>query len=151
MFFIYEKRDVRIFVLQNLFLVIFFSTLAMISFFTFSSAFFQNQFQLALGKQQTSVMKNSNHCSKNETSDALLEQFKEIVFKQLSSNPSDKIAESNSSIPLSIVVGTVTANGTQVSGCWNISVSNNMKVDGDTVFDTASITKTLRQLYCQTW
>ena len=46
----------------------------------------------------------------------------------------------SSSIP--IVVGIVTTNGTQVSGFGNISSSNNTQVDGDTVFDIASIAKT---------
>ena len=46
----------------------------------------------------------------------------------------------SSSIP--IVVGIVTTNGTQVSGFGSISSSNNTHVDGDTVFDIASIAKT---------
>ena len=49
---------------------------------------------------------------------------------------------SNSSIPVPIVVGIVTTNGTQVSGYGNISSSNDTKVDGNTVFDIASIAKT---------
>ncbi len=118
------------------------STLVMISFFIFSNTFFQNQFQLAYSQQQTSITNISNYSSKNEISDALLEQFKEIVFKQLSSNSSNKIAMSNSSIPVPIVVGIVTTNGTQVSGYGNISSSNNTKVDGNIVFDIASISKT---------
>lgn len=115
-------------------------TLVMISFFTSSNTFFQNQFQLAYSLQQTSITNNSNYSSKNEISNALLEQFKEIVFKQLSSNSSNKIAVPNSSIP--IVVGIVTTNGTQVSGYGNISSSINTRVDGNTVFDIASIAKT---------
>jgi CubicO group peptidase (beta-lactamase class C family) len=71
-----------------------------------------------------------------------LEQFREIVFKKLSSNSSNKTALSNSSIPVPIVVGIVTPNGTQVSGYGNISGSNDTKVDGNTVFDIASIAKT---------
>jgi serine-type D-Ala-D-Ala carboxypeptidase/endopeptidase len=39
-------------------------------------------------------------------------------------------------------VGIVTTNGTQVSGYGNISSSNDTKVDGNTVFDIASIAKT---------
>src|SRR5919112_1716128 len=111
----------------------FLSTLVMISFFIFSNTFFQNQFQLAYSQQQTSITNISNYSSKNEISDALLEQFKEIVFKQLSSN-------SSSLVP--IVVGIVTTNGTQVSGYGNISSSNDTKVNGNTVFDVASIAKT---------
>ena len=120
----------------------FLSTLVMISFFIFSNTFFQNQFQLAYSQQQTSITNISNYSSKNEISDALLEQFKEIVFKQLSSYSSNKIAMSNSSIQVPIVVGIVTTNGTQVSGYGNISSSINTKVDGNTVFDIASISKT---------
>jgi CubicO group peptidase (beta-lactamase class C family) len=69
-----------------------------------------------------------------------LEQFKEIVFNQSSSKISNNVARTNSSIP--IVAGIVTTNGTQVSGFGNISSSNNTQVDGDTVFDIASISKT---------
>ena len=43
---------------------------------------------------------------------------------------------------VSIVVGIITPNGTQVYGYGNISKSNSTKVNGDTIFDTASITKT---------
>jgi D-alanyl-D-alanine-carboxypeptidase/D-alanyl-D-alanine-endopeptidase len=127
---------------RKLSLGMFLSTLVMISFFIFSNTFFQNQFQLAYSQQQTSITNISNYSSKNEISDALLEQFKEIVFKQLSSYSSNKIAMSNSSIPVPIVVGIVTTNGTQVSGYGNISSSINTKVDGNTVFDIASISKT---------
>jgi serine-type D-Ala-D-Ala carboxypeptidase/endopeptidase len=42
----------------------------------------------------------------------------------------------------SMVVGIVTPNGTQVYGYGNISKANNTKVNGNTIFDTASITKT---------
>ncbi len=73
-------------------------------------------------------MNNSNYSSKNETLNALLEQFKEIVFKYMSSNSSNKVANPNSSISLTIVVGIVTTNGTQVSGYENISSSINKKL-----------------------
>jgi serine-type D-Ala-D-Ala carboxypeptidase/endopeptidase len=43
---------------------------------------------------------------------------------------------------VSVVVGAVTPNGTLVYGYGNISESNGTKVDGNTIFDTASITKT---------
>ena len=42
----------------------------------------------------------------------------------------------------SIVVGIINPNGTQVYGYGNISKTNNTKVNGNTIFDTASITKT---------
>ena len=81
-----------------------------------------------------------NVITNNEISNALLEQFKEIVFNESSSESSNIVAMANSSIP--IVIGIVTTNGTQVSGFGNISSSNNTKVDGYTVFDIASIAKT---------
>ena len=43
---------------------------------------------------------------------------------------------------ISIVVGIITPNGTQVYGYGNISKPNSTKVNGNTIFDTASITKT---------
>jgi CubicO group peptidase (beta-lactamase class C family) len=42
----------------------------------------------------------------------------------------------------STVVGIITTNGTQVYGYGNISEANSTKVDGNTIFDIASITKT---------
>ena len=42
----------------------------------------------------------------------------------------------------SMVVGIITPNGTQVYGYGNISKANTTKVNGNTIFDTASITKT---------
>jgi CubicO group peptidase (beta-lactamase class C family) len=48
---------------------------------------------------------------------------------------------SNSSIPVSIVVGIVTSNGTQVSGYGNISKANHTRVNGNTAFDLCSLTK----------
>ena len=43
---------------------------------------------------------------------------------------------------VSIVIGIITQNGTQVYGYGNISKANSTKVNGNTIFDTASITKT---------
>ena len=71
----------------------------------------------------------------------LLNQMKQLVFKYLS-NSSSTFSSSNSSIPVSMVVGIVTPNGTQVSGYGNLSKANSTQVDGNTVFDIASITKT---------
>ena len=42
----------------------------------------------------------------------------------------------------SIVVGIITPNSTQVYGYGNVSKANGTKVNGNTIFDTASITKT---------
>jgi D-alanyl-D-alanine-carboxypeptidase/D-alanyl-D-alanine-endopeptidase len=129
---IYKKISLGIFLL----------ILVTTSFLTFSNIFFQNQYQLAYSQQQTSITNNSKYSFKNEISSALLEQFKGIVFKQLSSNSSNKIVMSNPNTTVPIVVGIVTTNGTQVSGYGNISSSNDTKVDGNTVFDIASIAKT---------
>ena len=112
-----------------------------ISYSIYSYPYFQNEFQLAYSQQQTSNTNNSNHSSNNEISNALLEHFKDIVFNEEPlSESSNNTAMTNSSIP--IVIGIVTPNGTQVSGFGNISSSNNTKVDGNTVFDIASIAKT---------
>ena len=43
---------------------------------------------------------------------------------------------------VSIVVGVITPNGTSVSGYGNISKANSTKVNGDTIFDIGSLTKT---------
>ena len=48
----------------------------------------------------------------------------------------------NSSIPVSIVIGVIFPNGYQVSGYGNISKANSTTVDGNTIFDIGSITKT---------
>jgi D-alanyl-D-alanine-carboxypeptidase/D-alanyl-D-alanine-endopeptidase len=73
-----------------------------------------------------------------------LEQFKEIVFDHTSSTNSSSntssVANSKSSIP--IVVGIVSPEGNQISGYGNISSFNSTEVDGNTVFDVASISKT---------
>lgn len=142
MFLYLRKKREGYLIYRKLSLEIFFSTLIITSFFAISNTFFQNQYQLAYSQQQTTITNNSNYSSKNEISNTLLEQFKDVVFKQLSSNSSNKIATSNSSITIPIVVGIVTTNGTQVSGYGNISNSNDTKVDGNTVFDIASIAKT---------
>jgi serine-type D-Ala-D-Ala carboxypeptidase/endopeptidase len=42
----------------------------------------------------------------------------------------------------SIIIGIITPNGTQVYDYGNISKANSTKVNGNTIFDTASITKT---------
>jgi serine-type D-Ala-D-Ala carboxypeptidase/endopeptidase len=131
----------RYLIYGKLSLNIFLSAMVVISFFTVSSII-QSQYQLAYSQQQTTITKNPNYSSKREISNTLLEQFKEIVFKQISSNSSNKSAMSNSSITVPIVVGIVTTNGTQVSGYGNISSSNDTKVNGNTVFDIASIAKT---------
>lgn len=49
---------------------------------------------------------------------------------------------SNSSIPVAIVIGVISPNGTQVSAYGNISKENPTPVDGNTAFDIASVSKT---------
>lgn len=64
----------------------------------FLNDFFQNESQLAYGQQQNPLANDSSHSPKDELSNALLEQFKEIAFKHmLSNNSSNSIAKSNSS------------------------------------------------------
>jgi len=106
-----------------------------ISFLTFSYVF-QNHFHLAYSQHGQDVLSNNSQYShRNDVSNALLEQFKEIVFDHSLSGDT-----SNISVP--IIVGVVTPNGTQVSGYGNISNFNPSTVDGNTVFDIASISKT---------
>jgi serine-type D-Ala-D-Ala carboxypeptidase/endopeptidase len=74
------------------------------------------------------------------------------VIAQPTASSQFTIAKESSSILLnnvkkylpdaSIVVGVITPNGTQVYGYGNISKANSTKVNGNTIFDTASITKT---------
>ena len=124
----------------------FLSTVVIISFFA-SSNTFQNQFPLAYSQHNQNILSNNSHYTyENDISNTLLEQFKAIVFDKASSNNSSSSsinrAVFNSSITVPIVVGIVTPNGTQVSGYGNISNFNFTKVDGNTVFDIASISKT---------
>jgi CubicO group peptidase (beta-lactamase class C family) len=121
------------------------STLIILYSFT-SSNTIQNQFQLAYSQHdQISLWNNSHYSPKNELSNTLLGQFKEIVSDDPSSSNSsfsNNSAVSNLSISIPIVVGIISPNGTQVSGYGNISSFNSTKVDGNTVFDIASISKT---------
>ena len=102
-----KKEMLEIFDLQKTIFSYIFVDFGHDIFFLYLYHFFRNQYQLAYSHQQTITTNNWNYSSKNELSNALLKQFKEIVFKQLSSN-------SSSLVP--IVVGIVTTNGTQVSG-----------------------------------
>jgi serine-type D-Ala-D-Ala carboxypeptidase/endopeptidase len=71
----------------------------------------------------------------------ILDKYKQRVFEHLFNNKTIVAHISNSSIPVSIVVGVVTPNGTQVSGYGNISKTNHTRVDGNTAFDIGSLTK----------
>ena len=79
----------------------------------------------------------------NDLSKAILDKYKPTVLEHLFSNETiTNTISSNSSIPVSIVVGVVSPNGTQVSGYGNISKDNPTPVDGNTAFDIGSVTKT---------
>ena len=79
----------------------------------------------------------------NDLSKAILDKYKPRVLEHLFSNETiTNTISSNSSIPVSIVVGVVSPNGTQVSGYGNISKVNPTPVDGNTAFDIGSVTKT---------
>jgi len=110
----------------------------------------QNQSQLTYGQldnHQVILSDNTNKSSKKEISDILLNKFKHIVFNYtaLSSNsPSYNnkvISDLNITIP--IVVGFISPDGIQVSGSGKMSNSNSNEVNENTVFDIASISKTL--------
>lgn len=124
----------------------FLSTIVIISFFE-SSNTIQTQFQLAYGQHhQMSLTNNSIYPSPtNEISNRIMEQFKEIIFGQAlesSNSSSNNSVVPNWSTSIPIVVGFVSPQGTQVSGYGNISDLDFTKVNGDTVFDIASISKT---------
>lgn len=87
---------------------------------------------------------NSNasaQSSKNELSDMVLDKYKQKVLEHLFNNNTYGRTISNSSIPVSIVVGVISPNGSQVSGYGNISKANHTTVDGNTIFDIGSLTK----------
>jgi serine-type D-Ala-D-Ala carboxypeptidase/endopeptidase len=84
----------------------------------------------------------SNQSDVNDLSKTILDKYKPRVLEHLFNNKTFANTISNSSIPASIVVGVVSPNGTQVSGYGNISKANPTPVDGNTVFDIASISKT---------
>jgi len=116
------------------------STLIILSFISFSSLIiFKQQQVIAYSQQQHPLYTTATNSSETELSNMLLNQFKQIVFKHLTN---DSSTSSDSTIPVSMIVGIVSSNGTQVSGYGNISKTNNTKVDGNTIFDIASITKT---------
>ncbi len=71
----------------------------------------------------------------------ILDKYKQRVLEHLLNNKTIASNISNSTIPVSIVVGVITPNGTQVSGYGNISKANHTRVDGNTIFDIGSLTK----------
>jgi len=84
-----------------------------------------------------------NQSEVNDLSKTILDKYKPRVLEHLFGNKTiASNISSNSSIPVSIVVGVITPNGTQVSAYGNISKSNPTPVDGNTIFDIGSVTKT---------
>jgi len=84
-----------------------------------------------------------NQSEINDLSKAILDKYKPRVLEHLFGNKTiASNISSNSSIPAAIVVGVITPNGTQVSAYGNISKSNPTPVDGNTIFDIGSVTKT---------
>ena len=84
-----------------------------------------------------------NQSEVNDLSKTILDKYKPRVLEHLFGNKTiASNISSNSSIPAAIVVGVITPNGTQVSAYGNISKSNPTPVDGNTIFDVGSVTKT---------
>ena len=84
-----------------------------------------------------------NQSEVNDLSKTILDKYKPRVLEHLFGNKTiASNISSNSSIPVSIVIGVITPNGTQVSAYGNISKSNPTPVDGNTIFDVGSVTKT---------
>jgi serine-type D-Ala-D-Ala carboxypeptidase/endopeptidase len=84
-----------------------------------------------------------NQSEVNDLSKTILDKYKPRVLEHLFGNKTiASNISSNSSIPAAIVVGVITPNGTQVSAYGNISKSNPTPVDGNTIFDIGSVTKT---------
>ncbi len=91
----------------------FLTVVVIISFFV-TSSIFQNHLQLAFSQNnQTILLNDSNYFSRDDISNTLIEQFKEIILEHsLSRDASNISAVFNSSISVPIVVGIVTPNGT---------------------------------------
>jgi hypothetical protein len=92
-------------------------------YFFSSLIVFKQQQIVAYSQQQHTSFDDTipNNSTEKELSNMLLSQDKQIIFKYLTNDTSNSSASSsNSSIPVSIVVGVVTPNGTQVSGYGNL-------------------------------
>ena len=106
-----------------------------------SSSFFPMALQRVLAQQSpppppptsNSWVNNSTSVNKEHLSISLLNQIKPMILKNMGNKSSGGV---------SIVVGVITPNGTSVSGYGNISKANTTKVNGDTLFDIGSNTKT---------
>jgi serine-type D-Ala-D-Ala carboxypeptidase/endopeptidase len=120
------------------------SAILVLSFFYISDAFFPKQHQQLQLQRIVYAQKVPpfNQSSANELSNMLLNQLKQIVFKHLSKNTLDNNPSNSTIPPVSMVLGIVSPNGTSIAAYGNLSNSNHTKVDGNTLFDIASITKT---------
>src|ERR1051325_359064 len=106
-----------------------------------SSSFFPMALQRVLAQQSpppppptsNSWVNNSTSVNKEHLSISLLNQIKPMILKNMGNKSSGGV---------SIVVGVISPNGTSVSGYGNISKANTTKVNGDTLFDIGSNTKT---------
>ena len=112
----------------------------------FASSGFSQSLNIDVSAQnlkEHKLLSLSNQSEVNDLSKVILEKYKPRVLEHLFNNKTiaDTIS-SNSSIPVSIVVGIISPNGTQVSGYGNISKANPTPVDGNTAFDIGSVTKT---------
>ena len=112
----------------------------------FSGSSFSQSGNLNVSAQNPNENKLLSHSNQSETNDlskTILDKYKPRVLEHLFSNKTiASNISSNSSIPAAIVVGVITPNGTQVSAYGNISKANPTPVDGNTVFDIASVSKT---------
>ncbi len=112
----------------------------------FSGSSFSQSGNLNVSAQNPNENKLLSHSNQSETNDlskAILDKYKPRVLEHLFSNKTiASNISSNSSIPAAIVVGVISPNGTQVSAYGNISKANPTPVDGNTVFDIASVSKT---------
>jgi CubicO group peptidase (beta-lactamase class C family) len=115
-----------------------FSMTLLVLFGTSSSLIFKDHSILAQPYTGTTAQSSSLSPPGKELSSSpslsmlLLNQVKTIVLKHLG----------NKSNTISIVVGVVSPNDTDVSGYGNISKANNTRVNGNTIFGIGSITKT---------
>jgi D-alanyl-D-alanine-carboxypeptidase/D-alanyl-D-alanine-endopeptidase len=120
---------------QKLLLLSLFSTI-LIALSGFSPMALQNviaQQQPPSPTSNASEFHNTTSASKGHLSMVLLNQIKPMILKNLGNKSRGGV---------SIVVGVITPNGTNVSGYGNISKANTTKVNGDSIFGIGSITKT---------
>ena len=122
----------------NPFLGIVLAVFLVLSIYTFGNLLqFQSYEVIAQGPNEQDLQSSSSDDpNANNLSDMIIEQLKQKIINH-TSNPNPY---------LSMVVGIVSPNGTQVSAYDNLSDANQTKVDGDTVFDIASVTKTFTSI-----